>query len=62
MVQDEDMDMSGGRMSKGEWTEVTLQLMSLSIDIEIEVMDTAVKRCTQALVDCRVTGCFIDIR
>jgi hypothetical protein len=25
MVQDEDMDMSRGRMSKGEWTEVPLQ-------------------------------------
>jgi hypothetical protein len=35
--------------------------MSLSINVEIEVMDTAVKQCTQALVDCRVTGCFIGI-
>jgi hypothetical protein len=24
-------------------------------------MDTAVKRCTQALIDCSATGCFIDI-
>jgi hypothetical protein len=23
--------------------------------------DTAVKRCTQALIDCGATGCFIDI-
>jgi hypothetical protein len=35
--------------------------MSLSVDVEIEVTDTAVKWCTQALVDCRVAGCFIDI-
>jgi hypothetical protein len=35
--------------------------MSLSVDIEIKAMDTAVKRCTQALVDCRVMGYFIDI-
>jgi hypothetical protein len=35
--------------------------MSLAVDIEIELMDTAVKRCTQALIDCGATGCFIDI-
>jgi hypothetical protein len=35
--------------------------MSLMVDVEIESMDTAVKRCTQALIDCGTTGCFIDI-
>jgi hypothetical protein len=35
--------------------------MSLVVDVEIESMDTAVKRCTQALIDCGATGCFIDI-
>jgi hypothetical protein len=35
--------------------------MSLTVDVEIESMDTAVKRCTQALIDCDATGCFIDI-
>jgi hypothetical protein len=35
--------------------------MSLAVDIEIESIDTAVKRCTQALIDCGATGCFIDI-
>jgi hypothetical protein len=35
--------------------------MSLAVDIEIESTDTAVKRCTQALIDCGATGCFIDI-
>jgi predicted aspartyl protease len=35
--------------------------MSLAVDVEIESMDTAVKRCTQALIDCGATGCFIDI-
>jgi hypothetical protein len=35
--------------------------MSLAVDVEIELTDTAVKRCTQALIDCRATGCFIDI-
>jgi predicted aspartyl protease len=35
--------------------------MSLAVDVEIELMDTAVKRCTQALIDCGATGCFIDI-
>jgi hypothetical protein len=35
--------------------------MSLAVDVEIESMDTAVRRCTQALIDCGATGCFIDI-
>jgi hypothetical protein len=35
--------------------------MSLTVDIEIELTDTTVKRCTQALIDCGATGCFIDI-
>jgi hypothetical protein len=35
--------------------------MSRAVDVEIESTDTAVKRCTQALIDCGVTGCFIDI-
>jgi predicted aspartyl protease len=35
--------------------------MSLTVDVEIESMDTAVKRHTQALIDCGATGCFIDI-
>jgi hypothetical protein len=35
--------------------------MSLMVDVEIESTDTAVKRCTQALIDCGTTGCFIDI-
>jgi hypothetical protein len=35
--------------------------MSLVVDIEIESMDTAVRQCTQALIDCGATGCFIDI-
>jgi hypothetical protein len=35
--------------------------MSLAIDVEIESMDTAVRQCTQALIDCGVTGCFIDV-
>jgi hypothetical protein len=35
--------------------------MSLVVDVEIESMDTAVKQCTQALIDCSATGCFIDI-
>jgi hypothetical protein len=35
--------------------------MSLVVDVEIESMDTAVKRRTQALIDCGATGCFIDI-
>jgi hypothetical protein len=29
--------------------------MSLMVDVEIESTDTAVKRCTQALIDCGVT-------
>jgi hypothetical protein len=32
------------------------------VDVEIESMDTAVKRCTQALIDYGATGCFIDIK
>jgi predicted aspartyl protease len=35
--------------------------MSLAVDVEIESTDTAVKRRTQALIDCGATGCFIDI-
>jgi hypothetical protein len=35
--------------------------MSLAVDVEIESTDTMVKRCTQALIDCSATGCFIDI-
>jgi hypothetical protein len=35
--------------------------MSLAVDVEIESTDTGVKRCTQALIDCGATGCFIDI-
>jgi predicted aspartyl protease len=35
--------------------------MSLVVDVEIESTDTAVKRYTQALIDCGATGCFIDI-
>jgi hypothetical protein len=35
--------------------------MSLMVDVEIESTDTVVKRCTQALIDCGATGCFIDI-
>jgi hypothetical protein len=31
------------------------------VDVEIESTDTAVKQCTQALIDCGATGCFIDI-
>jgi hypothetical protein len=36
--------------------------MSLAVDVEIESTDTVVKRCTQALIDCGATGCFIDIK
>jgi predicted aspartyl protease len=36
--------------------------MSLVVEVEIESTDTAVKRCTQALIDCGATGCFIDIK
>jgi hypothetical protein len=35
--------------------------MSLLVDVEIESMDTAVKQCTQAQIDCGTMGCFIDI-
>jgi hypothetical protein len=35
--------------------------MSLTVEVDIESMDTAVRRCTQALIDCSATGCFIDI-
>jgi hypothetical protein len=35
--------------------------MSLVVDMEIESTDTAVKQCTQALIDCGATGCFIEI-
>jgi hypothetical protein len=31
------------------------------VDVEIESTDTTVKRCTQALINCGATGCFIDI-
>jgi hypothetical protein len=34
--------------------------MSLTVDVEIESTDTAVRRCMQALIDCGATGCFID--
>jgi hypothetical protein len=34
--------------------------MSLLVDVEIESTDTTVKQCTQALIDCGATGCFID--
>jgi hypothetical protein len=33
--------------------------MSLAVEVEIESTDTAVRQCTQALMDC--SGCFIDI-
>jgi hypothetical protein len=36
--------------------------MSLTVDVEIESTDTAIKQCTQALIDCGATGCFIDIK
>jgi hypothetical protein len=36
--------------------------MSLLVNVEIESTDTTVKRCTQALIDCSATGCFIDIK
>jgi hypothetical protein len=35
--------------------------MSLVVEVEIESMDTVVRQCTQALIDCGATGCFIDI-
>jgi hypothetical protein len=31
------------------------------VDVEIQLTDTVVKRCTQALIDCSATGCFISI-
>jgi hypothetical protein len=31
------------------------------VNVEIESTDTTVKRCTQALINCSATGCFIDI-
>jgi hypothetical protein len=36
--------------------------MSLIVEVEIESTDTTVRRCTQALIDCGATGCFIDIK
>jgi hypothetical protein len=36
--------------------------MTLMVDVEIQSTDTVVKRCTQALIDCGATGCFIDIK
>jgi hypothetical protein len=36
--------------------------MSLLVDLEIESTDTMVKRCTQALIDCSATSCFIYIK
>jgi hypothetical protein len=35
--------------------------MSLAVEAEIESTDTVVRQCTQALIDCGATGCFIDI-
>jgi hypothetical protein len=35
--------------------------MYFMVKVEIESMDTVVRRCTQALIDCGTTGCFIDI-
>jgi hypothetical protein len=35
--------------------------MFLAVDVEIELTDTAVRQCMQALIDCSATGCFIDI-
>jgi hypothetical protein len=35
--------------------------MSLAVEVEIESTDSMVRRCTQALIDCGATGCFIDI-
>jgi hypothetical protein len=35
--------------------------MSLTVDVEIESMDTVVRRCMQALINCGAMGCFIDI-
>jgi hypothetical protein len=36
--------------------------MSLVVEVKIESTDTAVRRCTQALIDCGATGCFIAIK
>jgi hypothetical protein len=36
--------------------------MSLAVEVEIKSTDTAVKRRTQALIDCGSTSCFIDIK
>jgi hypothetical protein len=36
--------------------------MSLTVKVEIESTDTAVRQCTQALIDCGTTGCPIDIK
>jgi hypothetical protein len=36
--------------------------MSLAVDVEIKSTDTAVKRYTQALIDCSATGYFIEIK
>jgi hypothetical protein len=36
--------------------------MSLTVDVEIESTDMAVRRCMQALINCGATGCFIDIK
>jgi hypothetical protein len=35
--------------------------MSLTVEVEIDSTDTAVKQHTQALIDCNATGCFINI-
>jgi hypothetical protein len=35
--------------------------MSLTVNVEIQSTDPAFKRCTQTLIDCGATGCFIDI-
>jgi hypothetical protein len=35
--------------------------ISLLVDVEIESMSTVVKQCTQALIDCGATGCFVYI-
>jgi hypothetical protein len=42
------------------WLDLSV-VFSLAVDVEIELTDTAVRRCTQALIDCGATGCFIDI-
>jgi hypothetical protein len=38
MVQDEDMDMSGGMMSKGEWTEASLRQPILILSIKLHLV------------------------